>query len=116
LLVALLVILFGIAIFFYQKKKAGKEKTDLEMKLFRSMMNPHFIFNALGSIQSFLYKNESQKAASYLGSFSKLTRSILKNSTKELIPLEEDISTLRNYMEIEQMRQRESFSYEIISY
>lgn len=115
LLIALLIILFGIAIFFNQKKKTNKEKIDLEMKLFRSMMNPHFIFNALGSIQSFLYKNESQKAASYLGSFSKLTRSILKNSTKELIPLEEEISTLRNYMEIEQMRQRESFSYEIIT-
>lgn len=115
LLITLLIILFGIAIFYYQKKKTDKEKIDLEMKLFRSMMNPHFIFNALGSIQSFLYKNESQKAASYLSSFSKLTRSILKNSTKELIPLEEEISTLRNYMEIEQMRQRESFSYEIIT-
>ena len=115
LLFSLLIILFWVVIYYYQKKKTDKEKIDLEMKLFRSMMNPHFIFNALGSIQSFLYKNESQKAASYLGSFSKLTRSILKNSTKELIPLEEEISTLRNYMEIEQMRQRESFSYEIIT-
>jgi tetratricopeptide (TPR) repeat protein len=115
LLIALLVFLIWIVIYFYQRKRADEEKIDLEMKLFRSMMNPHFIFNALGSIQSFLYKNESQKAASYLGSFSKLTRSTLKNSTKELIPLEEEISTLRNYMEIEQMRQRESFSYKILA-
>ena len=103
----------SIVIFTIRKRKADKQKTELESKLFRSLMNPHFIFNALGSIQSFLYKNEPQKAAIYLGYFSKLTRLILKNSNKELITLEEEIETLKNYIEIEQMRQRDCFNYEL---
>lgn len=103
----------GIIILVIRKRKADKQKTELESKLFRSLMNPHFIFNALASIQSFLYKNESQKAATYLGHFSKLTRSILKNSNKELITLEEEIDALKNYIEIEQMRQPNCFNYEV---
>jgi len=77
-------------------------------------MDPHFIFNALGSIQSFMYQNEPKKAASYLGQFSSLTRSVLKNSSRELVPLAEELETLHNYLEIEKMRKRDSFEYEIV--
>jgi LytS/YehU family sensor histidine kinase len=76
-------------------------------------MDPHFIFNALGSIQSFMYQNEQGKAASYLGQFSSLTRSVLKNSNMELITLEEELETLNNYIEIEKMRKRDCFHYEL---
>lgn len=109
------ILAFLVVIVFYisAKRRSDKQKTELESKLFRSLMNPHFIFNALGSIQSFLYHNEAQKAATYLGHFSKLSRSILKNSNKELIPLVEELETLKNYIEIEQMRKRDSFKYEI---
>ncbi|HKK81350.1 MAG TPA: tetratricopeptide repeat protein, partial [Prolixibacteraceae bacterium] len=110
--VAIIILLTFIVIYIITKLRADKQKNELRSSLFRSMMNPHFIFNALGSIQSFLYNNEPQKAAVYLGNFSKLTRLVLKNSNKSLITLDEEVETLRNYLEIEQMRQRECFSYE----
>ncbi|MDA3881522.1 MAG: tetratricopeptide repeat protein [Prolixibacteraceae bacterium] len=111
--VAIIVLLTLIVIYVVTQVKAEKQRTELRSSLFRSMMNPHFIFNALGSIQSFLYNNEPQKAAVYLGNFSKLTRLVLKNSNKSLITLEEELETLQHYLEIEQMRQRECFTYEI---
>ncbi|MBN1927195.1 MAG: tetratricopeptide repeat protein [Prolixibacteraceae bacterium] len=114
LLLVLLLFFIVIFIFIFLKRQQEKQRVDLEMKLFRSLMNPHFIFNALASIQSFLYHNDPEKAATYLGYFSKLTRSILKNSTKDLISLDEEISMLKNYIEIEQMRKRNGFTYEII--
>lgn len=106
--------LIAVVIYISVQQRSVKLKNELESKLFRSLMNPHFIFNALGSIQSFLYQNEPQKAAIYLGHFSKLSRSILKNSNKELIPLEEELDALRNYIEIEQMRKRDSFRFELV--
>lgn len=109
----ILLIMGGVVVYISGKRRTDKQRNELESRLFRSLMNPHFIFNALGSIQSFLYKNEPQKAAAYLGSFSKLTRSILKNSNKELITLGEEIETLKNYVEIEQMRQRDCFDFKI---
>jgi sensor histidine kinase YesM len=110
----ILLFMLGVLVYIAGKRRTDKQKTELESKLFRSLMNPHFIFNALGSIQSFLYKNEPEKAATYLGSFSKLTRSILKNSSKELITLQEEIDTLKYYVEIEQMRQRDCFDFQIV--
>jgi tetratricopeptide (TPR) repeat protein len=108
------IILISILIYFSSGKRNMQQKTELELKLFRSQMDPHFIFNALGSIQSFMYQNEPAKAASYLGQFSSLTRSILKNSSRELVPLGEELDTLRNYLEIEKMRKRDCFDYEIV--
>lgn len=113
LLAVIFASLITVVIYISVKQRSDKLKVELESKLFRSLMNPHFVFNALGSIQSFLYQNEPQKAAIYLGHFSKLSRSILKNSNKELIPLEEELDTLKNYIEIEQMRKRDSFKYEL---
>ena len=117
--VMLLIIISGILImagliYFFLSKKAEQQKTELKLKLLRSQMDPHFIFNALGSIQSFMYQNEPVKAASYLGQFSTLTRSILKNSNKELITLGEELETLKNYIEIERMRKRDCFDYELL--
>jgi LytS/YehU family sensor histidine kinase len=109
----LTIFLSAIFVYFNQRKKTKQQKTELKLKLLRSQMDPHFIFNALGSIQSFMYQNESVKAASYLGQYSSLTRSVLKNSNKELITLEEELETLKNYIEIEKMRKRDCFNYEL---
>lgn len=114
LFVFVLALMVAIVIYNSLKRKADARNNELEARLFRSLMNPHFIFNALGSIQSFLYKNEPEKAANYLGHFSKLTRAILQNSSKELITLEDEIKSLKNYIEIEQMRQDHYFNYEIV--
>ena len=69
-----------------------------------SQMNPHFIFNALNTIQSYVYTNDKKNAVYYLGRFSDLTRKILYNSDKELISLEEEIEQLQLYIEIEKAR------------
>jgi len=110
-------LLLVIMIFFLmrmRKKNAQMAQDDLRQKLFRSQMNPHFIFNALGSIQNYMYKNETQKAAQFLGNFASLSRSILKYSSEESISLEKEIETLTNYLELEKMRMKDAFSYEFI--
>ena len=61
-----------------------------------------------------MYKNETKKAAQFLGNFASLSRSILKYSSEESIDLEKEIETLKNYIELERMRMKDSFDYEIV--
>ena len=77
-------------------------------------MNPHFLFNALNSIQQMILANEEMVATRYLSRFSKLLRSILIHSDKETISLKEELDILRLYVELESVRFKEAFSYEII--
>ncbi len=79
-----------------------------------SQMNPHFIFNALNTIQSYVYSDDKRSAAYYLGKFSDLTRKILYNSHKELISLDEEIEQLQLYIEIEKARFGDSIDINII--
>ena len=85
----------------------------LEQKLLRSQMNPHFIFNSLSSIQSFIFENNPVVAGSYLSRFANLIRSILYNSREEYISLEKEIQTLRNYLDLQQLRFNNNFDYEL---
>lgn len=86
---------------------------QMEMQALRSQMNPHFIFNAINSIQHYILTNEPVLANKFLVKFSKLIRNILEQSKQELIPLKEEIETLRFYIEIEALRFEDSFSYRI---
>lgn len=116
-IIAFAIILFGVIVFLIFKQKLAKSKYEARIfnqKLLRLQMNPHFIFNALASIQSFMFEEDVKKAAMYLSSFSKLTRAILNNSREEFITLQEDIETIENYLKIQQMRFENSFDYEII--
>lgn len=115
-IISALIILVAAAIFIMIMRKRNDKmaQDDLKQKLFRSQMNPHFIFNALGSIQNYMYKNETKKAAQFLGNFASLSRSILKYSSEESIDLEKEIETLKNYIELERMRMKNSFDYEIV--
>jgi hypothetical protein len=70
----------------------------------KSQMNPHFIFNALNTIQSYIYTNNKQKANIYLGKFSDLIRLILDNSQKKSITLTNETEMLQLYLDLEQMR------------
>lgn len=70
----------------------------------KSQMNPHFIFNALNTIQSFIYSNNKSKANSYLGKFSNLIRIVLDSSNKKVISLAEEIEMLQLYVDLEEMR------------
>jgi ligand-binding sensor domain-containing protein len=91
-----------------------KQLYDTELQALRLQMNPHFIFNTLNSIQSFILKNDTDKAVNYLGKFSQLMRMILTNSTETYISVREELKALRYYLEIENLRFENKFSYAII--
>jgi ligand-binding sensor domain-containing protein len=84
-----------------------------EQKAVRSQMNPHFIFNSLNSIQHFIIDRDEKKADSYLSKFSKLIRKILDSSKFNTISLNEEVETLRLYLQLEQLRFGDRFDYEI---
>lgn len=111
--VLVVVILLIVYILNIRKKQAVLLQNNLQHQILRVQMNPHFIFNALGSIQNFMYKNETRKAAGYLGNFASLTRAILEHSTEEFVSLSAEIETLHDYVKLEQMRVRNSFEYKI---
>ncbi len=112
-IILILAFLFGIFIFIRNKKENLQRQEDLKQQLLRSQMNPHFLFNALGSIQNFMLKNETQKAAGYLNNFASLTRNILEHSAQEFVSVSDEIETLSNYMELEKMRLENSFEFKI---
>jgi len=93
--------------------KLQKEVLELEQKALRLQMNPHFIFNALNSIQAMISKNDPKTARLYLAKFSKLMRQVLDNSRQPLIPLERELEALENYLSIERFCHRERFNYSI---
>lgn len=88
---------------------------QLEQKALSAQMNPHFIFNSLNSIQSFLVYEENEKAERYLLKFSSLIRQTLANSRERYIRIEQEIKILKDYLELEQMRFRNKFTFEIQS-
>lgn len=90
-----------------------KEKTQLEMQALRAQMNPHFIFNCLSSINRFILINKIDEASDYLTKFSRLIRMALHHSEKPLIPLENDLEALRLYLELERLRFKNAFNYNI---
>jgi ligand-binding sensor domain-containing protein len=94
-----------------QIRKTAQLKADyenkmlhLEMQNLRSQMNPHFIFNSLNSINSFVVENKTHLAADYLTKFSRLMRLILENSKNESIDLEKELETLNLYFLMERIR------------
>lgn len=102
---------------FYARQRILKQQNQvlsMNQQLLRAQINPHFFFNVLSSIQTYLLEHHDTKpAVLYLAKFGKLMRSVLENSRIELIPLAEELSTLRNYLDIQKMRFEEKFDYQI---
>jgi ligand-binding sensor domain-containing protein len=96
-----------------QKTAVNKSMAELETKMLRSQMNPHFIFNSLNSIQKYIWENKEEDAAEYLARFAKLIRAILENSRKETILLKEEIDVMKLYVELEHRRSNAHFDYAI---
>ncbi len=103
-----------------QKKKVirkarelGRERELEKMQALRAQMNPHFIFNCLSSINNFVLKNETEAASDYLTKFSRLIRTVLNNSKRSFIPLEDELEMVRLYLEMESLRFKGSFTYRI---
>lgn len=109
-----LLFLLGLAGFllFRQNKIRQEQKTSkLEQKLLRTQMNPHFMSNALASIQMYMYKNNPKDAARYLGKYGKLTRQILEASRKDYISLEDELNILENYLAIQHLIAPKPFEF-----
>lgn len=114
----LLLALLGLGILYvFNRQKVLQEQEqamEARQQALRTQMNPHFLFHALSSIQDVIYSNEQpETAAIYLSKFAKLMRLILENSREDLITLEQEILTLTNYMDLQQIRYQHGFSYEI---
>lgn len=106
-----LLIIAGLVLAFNRNQQLKQEKQilTLEQDMLRSQMNPHFIFNSLNSIKLYIINNEKENAVYYLNKFSKLIRKILIASTEKEMTLEDELDTMKLYMNIENIR----FSNEI---
>lgn len=107
-----------LLIFRIRTQKIKKVEIDhqlvvMEQKALQSMMNPHFIFNSLGSIQNYLLTNKGSEAVIYLSQFARLIRQNLHAVNKPMIALEDEIDRLRNYIDLEQKRLENKFDYSI---
>jgi LytS/YehU family sensor histidine kinase len=83
------------------------------MSALLAQMNPHFLFNSLNSIDSYIIRNESKKASEYLNNFARLMRLILQNSRSNYISLKDELEALDLYMQMESLRFANRFSYEL---
>ena len=109
-----LIITISVLLMFQARLKARQKQMDIEQNLLRSQMNPHFIFNALVAIQSFIYKKDSSEAAHYLTNFARLIRLVLSNSQEEFVTLKCEIDTLSNYLSLQKLRFDDKFNYSLM--
>lgn len=95
------------------KSELNAMLNESRMAALQAQMNPHFIFNAINSIQSFILNNETQLAYDYLAKFAKLVRLVLNNSKQSLLSLKTEIETLELYVQMEKIRFKNSFNFEV---
>ncbi len=114
--VLLVTVLLVLAFYTYWKRQKKRSETEhkinqLKLQALQAQMNPHFIFNVLGAIQSFIISKDSITAQEYLASFASLVRTNLDHSVRAWVSLEEEISLLKTYLKLEKMRFEKPFSY-----
>jgi len=119
----LFIILIGaalIVIIFRYRLNQLKARTEmqnelhkLETKAFKLQMNPHFIHNALNSIQSLVINNKNNEASHYINKFAKLLRQVLENSDKNLISLDKELYSLQLYIDLERLRMDMNVDYDV---
>ena len=109
LLISSLLYLWG------RQRKLAYENTlvDVKQQLLRMQINPHFIFNLLNSIQNSVLTFKKEKSIELISKFSKLMRQILQNSDNEKVSIQEELLLLTNYMDLEKIRTRDKFDYEV---
>ncbi|WP_432412673.1 histidine kinase [Rasiella sp. SM2506] len=111
-LVALL-LLFAAYAQYKSVKQQRYANNVLALKSLRTQMNPHFIFNALNSVNSFIAMSDERAANKYLSEFSQLMRNVLENSDEDFIPLRKEIELLELYVKLEHFRFKDKFDYAI---
>ena len=96
-----------------KRREIDHQLVTLEQKALQSMMNPHFIFNALSSIQSYLLQKKPKEAGQYISQFARLIRQNLWAIDSLMISIEEEIDRLKNYLDLERNRMGGEFDYSI---
>lgn len=97
-----------------RKESELKQKiTETEMAALRAQMNPHFIFNCINAIDNLIQTGEKDNATTYLAMFARLIRNVLDSSKNNIIPFQKDLESIRLYIELEQLRCSNKFSYTI---
>jgi ligand-binding sensor domain-containing protein len=121
----ILLILFLTIFYFYlrtrniqkkeeEKTQINKKFAELELQALQAQMNPHFVFNALSAIQNFILNNDVEEATDYLSRFSRLMRLFLESSRNKYIALSEEKVLLEYYIQLEQLRFKDKFTYQIV--
>jgi len=109
--------LFSLSYYFWWARMKSLRlslfNSELNQKLLRLQMNPHFIFNSLSAIQNYIYTNQTHLAGNYLSDFAHLIRLILNNSRSELIPFEKELETINLYLKLQKLRFEDKFDYHI---
>jgi len=113
-LVAIVLLIGVTSAFIYRSAQSSKRANQLlALKSLRSQMNPHFIFNALNSVNHFIAQQDERTANRFLSEFSQLMRLVLENSQEDFITLQKEQEILALYMKLEHYRFRDKFTYEI---
>ncbi|HWV67756.1 tetratricopeptide repeat-containing sensor histidine kinase, partial [Chitinophaga sp.] len=108
------VLLTAVFLLMFYKRRKLREKlrqAELEQKLLRSQMEPHFIFNTLAVLQAMVRNQETEKSISYLSSFASLLRVNLEHSQSAFVPLEQEVEALSNYLNLQALRFENAFDY-----
>jgi len=120
ILFIILTIVIGILILRASRHKARQRISEMNRQIseitqanLRQQMNPHFIFNTLNSIQYYMYQHDKLATNNYLTKFSNLMRKVLENSQHTSIPLSDELNALNLYLELESIRFKDRFEYEI---
>jgi len=114
-LIIIFAIVFSLVILILRMKQVRsrqeQREAELSQTLLRTQMNPHFVFNAMSVIQSYIYENNPEKSSQFLVNFSRLMRLILENSPKEFIPLDLELEILDKYLSTQKMRFENRLTY-----
>lgn len=107
----IIILLIAALLIIKSNRERSKANMLLELKSLRTQMNPHFIFNSLNSVNSFISKNDDRSANKYLSRFSQLMRAVLENSKHDFVSLESELKILELYIELEHLRFQDKFDY-----
>ena len=114
LLLGLIVIgILGSKYILKVSKQRRVANQQLALRSLRSQMNPHFIFNALNSVNSFISENDQRSANKFLSNFSRLMRLVMENSEHNFIPLQKELEILKIYLQLEHFRFKDQFDYNV---
>jgi len=113
-LILLILILVGTIIYLVlSRRKLWIRFNKIEQQLILTQINPHFIFNSLTAIQSYIFRNDPLQAGKYLSSFAKLVRLILESSRQTTTSIEQEIKILRFYFDLQTLRFEGKFEFKI---